>query len=327
MCIAFAAGAYGITVLDAQRYSAVVAGDTAQSASNAGAAAKHAGGQRNPTAQAGAPSETPRDEMAVLINDLRAQQNLPPVKVNPQLSASAQAYAQRMADDNFFGHNDPDDNCSKPYERMQSAGYVGWTHASENIAAGQPTASEAMAGFRASPSHYKTLVNPNLREVGLGFVIELSDTDNVRIISSCPNYDRQGGPYLYYWVQDFASRQITTAMPILPIIINNEAFATDSRRVSLYIYGSAAGQPVWANQMRFSEDNANWSDYEVWQERKSYLLSPDVGQHTVYTQLKHIDPATQAESAQIFSDTIYLDVPTVPDFIATAFLFLPATAR
>ncbi len=326
MGIAFFTGAQTVSLIEQQR-APVVASGSAQA--NPNIVARLISTQRNTAVSAGPndPTETYVDEMAVLVNQLRQSQGVPPVKVNLLLNTVAQGYAQRMADRQFFGHYDPDDNCRKPYERVQSGGYSGWTQVSENIAAGQATVVEAMEALKASPSHLKTLLNPNLREVGIGSVVDLADPDDVRVIGTCPNVDRRGGPYIYYWVQDFASREISPSVPMLPLIINNDAFGSETREVSLYIHGGANGQPPWANEMRFSQDGVNWTAYETWQPTRSFTITGNIGPHQVFAEIKHIDPATQAETTQISSDTIYLQDPNNPSTVASAFVFLPAMVR
>ena len=327
MCIAFFTGAQTVSLIEQQR-TPVVASGALQA--NPGIVARLISTQNKVAAIAApsSPTESAVDEMAFLINVFRQSQGVPPVKVNLLLNTVAQNYAQRMADQQFFGHYDPDDNCRRPFERAQSGGYTNWTQVSENIAAGQATAVEAMEALKASPSHLKTLVNPNLREVGLGFVIDLADTDDVRVIgTACPTVERRGGPYIYYWAQDFASREISPSVPMLPIIINNDAFDTETREVSLYIHGGANGQPQWANQMRFSQDGVNWTDYETWQPTRAFTITGNFGPHQVFVEIKHIDATTQAETTQISSDTIFLQDPNNPNIVANAFIFLPAMVR
>lgn len=326
MCIAFVTGAQTVSLIEQQRTPMVASGVTK---ANPNIVARLFAAQRRAAAVAApnGPTESFVDEMTVLVNEFRQSQGVPPVKINPLLNTVAQVYAQRMSDQQFFGHQDVDDNCRKPFERVQSGGYTGWTNVSENLAAGQATATEAMEALKASPSHLKTLLNPNLREVGIGSIIDFADTDTVRIIGTCPNVDRLGGPYIYYWVQDFASREISPSVPMLPLIINNEAFDTESREVSLYIHGGANGQPQWANEMRFSQDGVNWTDYETWQPTRTFTITGNFGSRQIFVELKHIDSATQAETTQISSDTIYLLDPNNPNSVANAFIFLPAMAR
>ena len=60
-----------------------------------------------------------------------------------------------------------------------------WRALAENIAAGQRTVADVMAGWIASPGHYANLVNPAYRHVGLGHA------------------SSDAGAYGDYWVQDF----------------------------------------------------------------------------------------------------------------------------
>ncbi len=325
MSIAFAVGMQWVLILDQQR-TPIIASTGNISSNNIADVASASSNLLPALIGSTTPAITPVDEMIEMVNMLRVEKGLPPVRFNPQLALSAQRYTQRMAENNFFGHNDPDNGCSKPYERALAAGFEGWTHVSENIAAGQATATDAMQGFINSPSHYKTLVNPNLREVGIGLFTELSDTDSVRIIGACPSSDRMGGPYLYYWAQEFGSRQTGTT-PVLPVIINNEAFDTDGPEVPIYIYGGVSGQSAWANEMRLSQDGQSWTAYEPWQPNKIVTLTNSPGLKAIYVELKHIDPTSQEATTQIISDTIYLNPPNQPGFVATAFLFIPLAAR
>ncbi|NJM39879.1 MAG: CAP domain-containing protein [Anaerolineae bacterium] len=245
------------------------------------------------------PTPTPAEEMVYLVNLLRKDPNrdgnfddgVPPVKLNTSLMAAAQAFADRMATGNFFSHNDPDFGCNRPWDRMKTAGYTGYRTAAENIAAGYNSAEAGLKAFEDSPAHYATMINANLREVGVGLKMDTNDSNNVRLITACPNYQNTSGPYMFYWVQDYGSRW-ATGQPVLPIIINDEAFTTTSRQVTLYIYGGESSSSQWAKSMRFSTDNTTWTAYEPWQVTKSFTLPAGAGYKTVYVQLKNTAPAT-----------------------------------
>ncbi|GGR90108.1 CAP domain-containing protein [Deinococcus sedimenti] len=108
-----------------------------------------------------------------------------PVTWNGYLAAAARAHAADMAKRHFFDHVTPDG--VKPAQRMEAAGYTDWTKAAENIAAGF-VVSNVMQGWIDSPSHCKTLMDPALKEVGIGYTYQ------------------PGSPYGTYWVQDFGTR-------------------------------------------------------------------------------------------------------------------------
>ena len=252
------------------------------------------------------PAITPLEDMVHQVNRLRASKGLAPLKANPQLATAAQSFATRMGGNNFFSHNDPDNGCVLPWDRMEEAGYINWNFAAENIAAGYNTASSAMDGFINSPSHYNTLVNPKLREIGVGLFNDQVDSNNVRLINSCPSYANMSGPFMFYWVQDFGARYVS-GMPLLPIVIDYEAPIAASRDVTVYVYGGEYGQPQWVTQMRFSADGVTWSAFEPYAAQKAITLGRGTGLQTVYAQLKNAAGAVQTISDSIYSvDSTFL---------------------
>ncbi len=108
-----------------------------------------------------------------------------PVTWNGYLAAAARAHAADMAQRRFFDHVNPDG--LTPAQRADRAGYTGWTEVGENIAAGY-TVTNVMQGWIDSASHCKTLMDPTLKEVGIGYTYQ------------------PGTPYGTYWVQDFGTR-------------------------------------------------------------------------------------------------------------------------
>jgi uncharacterized protein YkwD len=107
-----------------------------------------------------------------------------PLVVNAKLEAAAQAHAQDMADRRFYGHRTPEGR--SPSDRMQAQGYKSSITA-ENIAAGQQSAQEAVAGWLKSPGHCRNILMAKLRAIGVGVVVQ-------------PSSDRGS-----YWVQKFGS--------------------------------------------------------------------------------------------------------------------------
>ena len=105
----------------------------------------------------------------------------------------------------------------------------------------------------------------------------------------------------------------------MPVIINDEAFTTNARLVTLYVYGGESSTTQWTAEMRFSTDGTTWTDYESWKATKSLNLPSDSGFKTVYAQLKN-----SAGVTQIVSDSIYLQDMTNPLPIMTHFSYLPA---
>ena len=96
-----------------------------------------------------------------------------PLAWNGYLARSARAHTQDMATQNYFDHVAP--NGSTLDTRDNAAGYTGWTTLGENIVAG-----DNVAGFVQrwldSPSHCKTLMDPEFRELGIGYVFRAGTT-------------------------------------------------------------------------------------------------------------------------------------------------------
>ena len=111
-----------------------------------------------------------------------------PIVWNDDLERSAEGHARDMAKQKYFSHTSKDGRSMET--RIVSAGYIfkGFKSfmAGENIAFGQTSINEVMAGWFKSDGHCKNLMNPGFKEVGVA------------------EYNR-------YWVQDFGGRESFTA--------------------------------------------------------------------------------------------------------------------
>ncbi|WP_291425647.1 CAP domain-containing protein [Deinococcus sp.] len=108
-----------------------------------------------------------------------------PVTWNGYLASAARANALDMATRNFFSHVTPDGKTIS--NRAEAAGYTNWTELGENIAAGYGVGN-VTKGWLDSPSHCETMMDPALKEVGIGYVY------------------KPGSTYGTYWVEDFGTR-------------------------------------------------------------------------------------------------------------------------
>ncbi|WP_226576545.1 SafA/ExsA family spore coat assembly protein [Halobacillus litoralis] len=118
-----------------------------------------------------------------LTNQERAKNGLPALKANWQLSRVARYKSRDMANKGYFSHNSP--TYGSPFEMMRNFN-VSYNRAAENIAAGQRTPQEVVNGWMNSPGHRKNILDPNLRQIGVGYA--------------------QGGSYGHYWTQMFISQ-------------------------------------------------------------------------------------------------------------------------
>lgn len=118
------------------------------------------------------PSPSIADQVLSLVNDFRSRNNLAPVRPNSQLNTAALGHSQNMATQDFFAHRGNDGSTFD--QRIRSAGYR-FSTAAENIAAGYATASAVVDGWINSPGHRANMLNPNVREVGVGHVFLSND--------------------------------------------------------------------------------------------------------------------------------------------------------
>jgi uncharacterized protein YkwD len=130
------------------------------------------------------------------INNVRAAgcncgtKYMPPAPAliwNSDLEKAAKVHAWDMSNNNYFSHTSKDGRSMQ--DRIVFAGYYFNGYKSfivgENIAMGQQSIDEVMAGWIKSEGHCKNLMNPQFKEVGVA--------ENHK-----------------YWVQDFGGRESFT---------------------------------------------------------------------------------------------------------------------
>ena len=110
-----------------------------------------------------------------------------PLAWDDALGAAALAHSRDMAARRRFAHQGSDG--SEVAARVTRAGYS-WKLVGENIAAGQTSAQEAVAGWIESPGHCANLMNPAFTEMGAGY-----DISRARM------------PGFVYWTQVFGVRR------------------------------------------------------------------------------------------------------------------------
>jgi len=93
----------------------------------------------------------------------------PPLTWNPALGRAALAHSQYMSANRHFSHRER--NGSTAAERAQQAGYS-WRRVGENIASGQESPEEAVAGWMASPGHCTNIMNPGFTEMGAAYALD-----------------------------------------------------------------------------------------------------------------------------------------------------------
>jgi len=102
---------------------------------------------------------------ASMISGYRANNNLPAVTLDPDLTRLAQAQAAIMAKRDKLDHG-----AGKPFvARLKASGYDAKT-AAENISAGYHTLAEAFSGWRDSPPHRANMLLKGATRIGIAAV-------------------------------------------------------------------------------------------------------------------------------------------------------------
>ncbi len=240
------------------------------------------------------------EQVVELVNVARWENGqLPPLKGVDLLQNASQTHSANMANRDFFAHCDLDTGAS-PWDRMEAAGYI-WNAAGENIAAGYSTPADVMTGWMNSSGHRANILSTNFRELGVGYIYQSNDQGNVRGDSNgdCIADQFNRGPYYRYWTQNFGRRNA-----VYPLVINREGYQTESRQVGLYVYGAG-----WAVEMRFRNENGNWSAWQPYTPNVNWTLSSGNGPKTVYAELRN------GADVRGVSDTILLNSPVVEPLI------------
>jgi uncharacterized protein YkwD len=91
-----------------------------------------------------------------------------PLTWNPALGAAAQAHSGDMARQNYFSHQGKDGR--EVGDRAKQTGYR-WLGIGENIAMGQESVDQVMAGWLASPGHCANIMDRWFTEMGSAYAV------------------------------------------------------------------------------------------------------------------------------------------------------------
>ena len=228
------------------------------------------------------------EAMTVYLGNLARRDNgVPPLRWNWQMTQAARWFSWDSVENRaepYCGHQDTQGNW--PNYRIGFFGYKGFGGA-ENAYCGYVTPQQAIDGWMNSPGHRANLLDPNSREIGLGYYVRDSDGRG-------------------YVTQDFG---VDAVYP--PVIIENEALNVTSPDVSLYVYDRSQGggfaEMGPAVEMMLSNDacfsGASWQPYAA---EPTWALESGQGWRAVYARTRD----TLGRTSTV-SDTIYLgaDLP------------------
>lgn len=224
-----------------------------------------------------------------LGNLAREAEGLTPLRWNRNLTEASRWFSWDSVENRpepYCGHQDSQGHW--PDWRARAFGYTGFAGA-ENAYCGYVTPEQAIRGWLDSPGHRANLLDPNSREIGLG-------------------YYRRAGDLRGYVAQMFGHDPLYA-----PVIINNEAITTTSSQVDLYIYDREESANFGAaTEMMISQDPCfNDSSWQPYVPRQSWTLPAEEGWHTVYVRTRDRQGRVLAADS-----TIYLGSEPAPEDIA-----------
>jgi len=120
-----------------------------------------------------------RAEMLARVNAFRAENGLPPLRPDRRLDRAAQGHADDMARRDYFAHVSPEGGSAG--DRATRSGYP-WHRMLENLAAGQSSPAEAVEGWKGSAGHRHAMLDPEVREVGIGYAYQPQDGGRIRAV-------------------------------------------------------------------------------------------------------------------------------------------------
>lgn len=243
-------------------------------------------------------------EVIYYTNLERIDAGLLPLHYNANLQAAAYGHSEDMAINNFFNHVGSGD--STLVNRVQGAGYTGWTMLAENIAAGYSGAQTVVTVWMNSPGHRANILRTTVNEIGVGYYFQASDQANVVLPDGSVS-----GPFFHYLTQDFGARS-----GVYPVVLAAEAMTTTQTSVTLHVYGQG-----WASEMMIANDDRTFTgaQWQPFQQAVNWTLPASEGLHTVYARLR--DAAGLGPQAVVDSfDTIYLDLPNTATVGGMVFL-------
>lgn len=231
-----------------------------------------------------------RDELQTLylVNMQRRQAGLAPLAWNAEMTESARWFARDAVETlgpAYCGHSDSLGR--KSGQRIHDAGYIGYGSTAENAMCGYLPPDKTVQGWMNSPGHRTNMLNPEMREAGMGYYRNAGGAGYVVLDMG---YDR-----------DYA-----------PVVIDDEALASADRTVRLYIYDQDTGDgwagvgPTLDMMISNSPDfaGAQWEPYVT---EKDWTLDPGEGWRTVYVKSRD-----RLGQVTVVHDSIYLG-GSVPD--------------
>ena len=104
-----------------------------------------------------------------LVNEIRRNNGLNPLKANWELSRVARYKSQDMHDNRYFAHNSP--TYGTPFRMLRAFG-LSYRTAGENIAMGYAAPAAVVAGWMNSEGHRANILSSAYTKIGVGYVAD-----------------------------------------------------------------------------------------------------------------------------------------------------------
>ncbi|HET8774933.1 MAG TPA: CAP domain-containing protein [Thermoanaerobaculia bacterium] len=104
--------------------------------------------------------------VTALMNQYRADAGLPPLRIDPSLTAAAEARMREMAEGEWWGHEAPDG--TPPFVHIPID--YDYAFAAENLAAGFDTAGVLVLSWMESPGHRANILGAKYADCGIAIL-------------------------------------------------------------------------------------------------------------------------------------------------------------
>ena len=119
--------------------------------------------------QADSNIQTSEDRISInLINEIRANDGVAPLKWSDDLSQAAADKARDIVDHNYFDHVSPTGKTAWDFVLAEKYDYK---YAGENLAIDFPNVTDATVAWKNSPSHYANIINGKYTEFGFAEIV------------------------------------------------------------------------------------------------------------------------------------------------------------
>lgn len=112
-------------------------------------------------------NEITAENVTALMNEVRIDAGLGPLRLDSKLVRAAEGRMQEMADGEWWGHQSPDG--TPPFVWLTANDYK-YSTAAENLAAGFETARLLVQSWLESPGHRANILNPMFGDCGIAVI-------------------------------------------------------------------------------------------------------------------------------------------------------------